>query len=313
MNWRDIKAITAKSTLEIVLVLTCIILSVTAPHFLSIENLLNVLRSVSVQGLLAFGMTMVIIAGEIDLSVASSVALAGCLVAYLTQAGIPLALGIPMTVLTGASFGVFTGVVRVKWEVPSFISTLALYLSLKGLALLITGGFPIASFPDWYHILGGGYVLGVPFPALIFLAVFAAIAFVMKRTVFGQAVYAVGGNAEAARLSGINVAFVRIMVFAITGALAAVSGIMLSARIMSGTPTVAVGWELDAIAAVIVGGTSFAGGIGTVWGTLVGVVFIGVIINGMTLLDVSSSHQFVMRGMLIFAAVWLNRLQEKRK
>lgn len=299
--------------MDFVLLFICIGLALSAPNFLTVDNLLNILRSVSMLALLAFGMTMIIIAKEIDLSVGSLVAFAACLIAWLTSKGIPIPLGIPLTLLAGFGIGLFTGFMRVKFEVPSFITTLALFTALRGFALMITKGFPISPFPEWYYFLGGGYVFGIPFPAIIFVAAFIAIHFVMKYTVFGSAVYAVGGNAEAARLSGINVALVRHLIFAITGALAALSGVLLSSRIMSGTPTVAQQWELDAIAAVIIGGTSFSGGIGTVRGTLIGIIFIGVIVNGMTLLDVSAYFQYIVRGGLILAAVLVNRIQETRK
>jgi len=263
-------------------------------------------------GVIAFGMTMVIIMGEIDLSVGSATALAGCVLAWLTLRGAPIPVAVPVTLAVGCGIGALTGVMRVAFSVPSFITSLALYTGLRGLALMITKGFPITSFPQWFNFVGGGYVLGIPFPALVFLAVFVAVFFLMNYTTFGRTVYAVGGNAEAARLSGMRVGIVRITVFGVTGALAALSGIMLAARIMSGTPTVAQGWELDAIAAVIIGGTSFTGGVGTVWGTLIGVIFIGVIINGMTLLNVPIYTQHVMRGALILIAVLINRLQERR-
>jgi ribose/xylose/arabinose/galactoside ABC-type transport system permease subunit len=207
----------------------------------------------------------------------------------------------------------FTGFMRVRYEVPSFITTLALYTGLRGLALMITKGFPISPFPEWYSYFGGGYWIGIPVPAIIFMAAFFITNFVMKYTTFGAAIYAVGGNDEAARLSGINVSLVRYLIFAITGALAALSGILLSSRIMSGTPTVAQQWELDAITAVIIGGASFAGGVGTVRGTLVGVFFIGVIVNGMTMLNVDIYFQYIVRGALILAAVLVNRIREPRK
>jgi ribose/xylose/arabinose/galactoside ABC-type transport system permease subunit len=159
--------------------------------------------------------------------------------------------------------------------------------------------------------MGGGYLVGIPFPAIVFLLAFAAVHFLMNFTSFGRAVYAVGGNAEAARLSGIDVSFVKIMVLSITAALAALSGILQSSEIMSGTATTAKGWELDVIAAVIIGGTSLMGGVGRVWGTMVGVIFLGVIINGMTLLNVSEYWQHVVRGTLILAAVLLNRIQQR--
>jgi ribose/xylose/arabinose/galactoside ABC-type transport system permease subunit len=214
-----------------------------------------------------------------------------------------------LTIATGFSIGLFTGFFRVRYAVPSFITTLALFTTLRGLALMITKGFPLSPFPEWYSYLGGGYLLGIPVPAIIFLLAALICHFVLKYTTFGAAIYAVGGNDEAARLSGINVSLVRYLIFAITGALAALSGILLSSRIMSGTPTVAQQWELDAITAVIIGGASFAGGVGTIRGTLLGVFFIGVIVNGMTMLNVDIYFQYIVRGGLILFAVLMNRLR----
>ncbi|MFC1493059.1 ABC transporter permease [candidate division KSB1 bacterium] len=302
-----------RSIMEIILVVICIILGFTAPNFFTTGNLLNVFRSVSMQGIIAFGMTMVIISGEIDLSVGSAVAMTGCLIAFLVQSGVPVIPAILITLAVGFLTGAFTGVLRAKYEVPSFITSLALLTGLKGLAFIITGGFPITSFPEWFNFLGGGYVLGIPFPAIIFIIIFGLAHFLMNYTTFGRAVYAVGGNAESARLSGINVGKIKILVLAVTGMLAALSGIMLSARIMSGTPTVAQGWELDVIAAVIIGGTSLMGGSGRIWGTLIGVIFIGVIINGMTLLNVPIYTQYVVRGVLILSAVLINRMQQSKE
>ena len=189
---------------------------------------------------------------------------------------------------------------------PTFISTLAWLTVLKGGAELITDGFPLTPFPAWYNFLGAGYVLGVPVPAVIFVLVFAAVQFVMSFTTFGRAVYAVGGNPEAARLSGIDVGRVKVLVMGIVGLLAAAAGVMQSSQIMSGSASTATGWELDVISAVIIGGTSLMGGAGTVWGTLIGVIFLGVLVNGMTLLNINEYWQNVVRGGLILAAVLVN-------
>ncbi len=317
-----IREFLSSAVLEVVLVLLCIMLTATAPNFLTAENLLNVLRNVSMQGLIALGMTMVIIAGEIDLSVGSMVAFSGCLTAWITRWGTTSPVDLPavpvVTVAIICSIGVGfllgtgTGLLRTRYDVPSFITTLALLTGLTGGAELITNGFPLTPFPDWYNFIGGGYLLGIPFPALLFLLTFAGVHTLMNYTTFGRAVYAVGGNAEAARLSGIDVRRVKTLVLAITASLAAASGVMQSSEIMSGTATTARGWELDVIAAVIIGGTSLAGGVGRVWGTMVGVLFLGVIINGMTLLNVSEYWQNVVRGALILLAVLINRLQQKR-
>jgi ribose/xylose/arabinose/galactoside ABC-type transport system permease subunit len=309
-----------QSILELVLLVICIILAFSAPGFFSARNILNIMRNVAMQGVIAFGMTMVIISGEIDLSVGSAVAFAGCLSSLVVRAldGLGLTAGVAVTValivtlLMGFGIGNFTAFIRTRFNVPSFITTLALMTILSGIANLLTGGFPISSFPQWYNFFGGGYVFGIPFPAILFLAVFLVIQFLMNQTTFGRAVYAVGGNTEAARLNGINVRFVKHMVIGITGALAALSGIMVSAQIMSGTPTVAEGWELEIISAVIIGGTSLFGGAGRIWGTFIGVVFLGVIINGMTLLNISQYWQFVVRGLLILAAVLVNNIGARR-
>lgn len=315
---RNIRWYLSISVLEIVLVVFCVVLGLTAPGFLTTDNILNILRNVSMQGLIAFGMTMVIIAGEIDLSVGSAVAFSGCLTAFLSGwlagAGVALpvaiAIGILVALLAGLLFGILTGFLRVRYQVPSFITTLALMTGLTGAAELITNGFPLTPFPEWYNFIGGGYLAGIPFPAIVFLLTFALMHVLMNYTTFGRSVYAVGGNAEAARLSGISVPFVKMAVLGITGILAAVSGVMVSSEIMSGTATTAKGWELDIIAAVIIGGTSLMGGVGRIWGTMIGVIFLGIIINGMTLLNVSEYWQHVVRGLLILAAVLLNRMQQ---
>jgi len=317
---KRLRSLLSRAVLEIILAGLCIFLAAAAPNFLSAGNLLNVLRNVSMQGVIALGMTLVIISGEIDLSVGSMAAFSGCLTAYVAGAlgspgsGAVLAVGaaILTALVAGFASGAFAGALRNRYGVPSFITTLALLTALSGAAELITNGFPLTPFPSWYNFIGGGYVLGVPFPAIVFMLAFAATHVLMNFTSFGRAVYAVGGNAEAARLSAINVGAVRVTVLALTSTLAAASGVMLSSEIMSGTATTAKGWELDVIAAVIIGGTSLAGGVGRVWGTMVGVVFLGVIMNGMTLLNVSEYWQHVVRGGLILLAVLINRMERRR-
>lgn len=309
--------------LEAVLLLLCIALALTAPGFFTAGNLLNVLRNISMQGIIALGMTMVIIAGEIDLSVGSAVAFAGCWTAWLTgflmaapltlapELAVPIAM--VLAIATGLVPGTIAGILRMRYGVPSFITTLALLTGLSGVAELLTNGFPLTPFPEWYGVFGGGHIIGVPVPAIVFLATFITIFVIMEHTVFGRSVYAVGGNAEAARLSGIPVARIKTGVLMLTSSLAALAGILQSSEIMSGTATTAKGWELDIIAAVIIGGTSLTGGAGTVRGTMVGIVFLGVIINGMTLLNVSEYWQHVVRGALILTAVLLNRMQARNQ
>ncbi len=321
MPLQKITKLAKSSILELVLLLLCVVLSFKANGFFTADNFLNVLRNVSMQGVIAFGMTMVIISGEIDLSVGSAVAFAGCLTAVLTKtllaAGLwPVAavvIAILASLIVGFAIGSLTGYIRAKFDVPTFIITLAWMAVLRGTAFLITNGFPVSSFPDWYNYLGGGYLFGIPFPAIIFLIVFVVVSILMDYTSFGRSVYAVGGNAEAARLSGINVKRVKIIVMGLVASFAALSGVMQSAEIMSGTATTATGWELEIIAAVIIGGTSLMGGVGRVRGTLIGVIFLGVLVNGMTLMNINEYWQFVVRGVLILSAVLINRAQQIKR
>jgi len=306
--------------MELVLIILCVAFALSAPGFLSVRNALNVTRNVAMQGIIAFGMTAVIISGEIDLSVGSAVAFAGVVMAWLTlQAGelaIPMGIGIPvaavLTLTLSASVGWFIAYMRNVFNVPSFITSLAFLTILSGFANLISGGFPITSFPQEFNELGGGTFLRVPVPALLFIVVFAVFTFLMNHTTFGRAVYAVGGNAEAARLNGINVHRIKYTLFATTGALAGITGILVASQIMAGTPTVAKGWELEIISAVIIGGAALTGGSGRIWGTLIGVFFLGIIINGMTLLNISQFWQLVVRGALILAAILINNLRSSR-
>ena len=301
----------AHHALEGVLVLTCAVLALLSPDFLSTANLLNVLRSVAEIGIIACGMTLVIVAGEIDLSVGSHVAFAGCLVAVLVQRGSGVPLAVATALACGALIGAAIGALRATFAVPSFITSLAMLTVLRGAALHLTGGFPLTPFPPWYDFFGSGRVAGIPFPVLVFAVVAAAVHVLKDHTAFGRAVHAIGENAEAARLSALPVARIRVMTLALTGVLAALSGVMLSARLLSGNPTVAAGWELDVIAAVIVGGTSLSGGQGSVRGTLVGVVFIGVLVNGMRLLDVHEDLQLIARGGIVLLAVLWTRWQHR--
>ncbi len=304
--------------MELILAVLVLILVFTAPGFPSLRNLLNVLRTVSMLGIIAFAMTAVIIAGEIDLSVGAGAALAGCIVAWFAGAlAGPLGgtaavmLGVVVAVSVGFAVGFSVGKFRQWFNVPSFICTLALFTALRGAANLITGGFPLSTFPSWFGFVGGGYLLGIPFPVYLFALSFAGMHFLMNHTRFGRAVYAVGGNMEAARLSGIDIWWVKSMTLGITGAATALSGTLIASQIGSGTGTTATGMELDVIAAVIIGGTSLFGGKGRIWGTLIGVLFLGCISNGMTLLNVSEYWQYVVRGGIILGAVLLNQVLER--
>ncbi len=309
--------------LESSLLVLIVAFGMTAPGFLTGDNMLNVLRNVSMQGIIAFAMTLVIISGEIDLSVGSAVAFSGCLTAFLVRglgpagAGLPFIAAIPLamacSLAAGFSLGLVTGVCRTRWKVPTFITTLALMTALTGAANLLTKGFPLTPYPDAFNFLGGGYIGPVPFPAVLFLMIFAIFFFVANYTAFGRAVYAIGGNAEAARLSGIRVSLIKAIVMGIASLCSFLAGILVSSQIMSGTPTAARGWELDVISAVIIGGVSMQGGSGSIAKTFIGVVFLGIIVNGMTLLNVNEYWQYVVKGGLILGAVLMNQIQLGRE
>jgi ribose/xylose/arabinose/galactoside ABC-type transport system permease subunit len=290
-----------------VLVIAVIALSVAAPNFLTTGNLLDVARQLSFTGIIAFGMTLVIVAGEIDISVGSAIAFASAFFGVLVvQQGFPLWLAALAVCAAGTLIGAGAGMARARLNVPSFIVTLALFSALSGLALLVTNAIPIPitdiSFAQW----GNGAVLGVPIPAIVMVATFVAFWVLANRTSFGRSVYAIGGNPEAARLSGIAVARVRTTLFSITGLLAAISGLLQTSQLGAGNPTIGRGVEFAVITAVIVGGANLYGGRGSMVGTLLGVVFIGVLNNGMVLLGVNSYAQYVANGVIVLLAVLIS-------
>ncbi|PKR77929.1 ribose ABC transporter permease [Halalkalibacillus sediminis] len=284
-------------------------LSIMSPNFLDLGNILNVLRQVTIIALLAFGMTFVILTGGIDLSVGSILALAGALTAGFIASGIDPILGVLLGVLAGGLMGAFNGFIISKGKVAPFIATLATMTIFRGLTLVYTDGRPVSGFTDSaaFEMIGRGYFLGIPIPVIIMFIVFFILFFVLKQTVFGRQVYALGGNEEASILSGIKVNRVKIWVYSLTGALSALAGIILTSRLNSAQPNAGFTYELDAIAAVVLGGTSLSGGRGWIFGTLVGALIIGVLNNGLNLLGVSSFYQQVVKGGVILLAVLLDR------
>ena len=305
--------------MEIILIAMYVYLVFAAPGFATVDNQLNVLRNITMQGIIAFGMTMIIISGEIDLSIGSGVAFSGCVTAWVTRALSDItgpypaiAIGALAAMVLLFLVGVFTGKLRQHFNMPTFITTLGLLTVLSGAANLITSGFPITSFPYQFNFLGSGFLFGIPFPVYIFVAVFGLVYFLMNYTSFGRAVYAVGGNLEAARLSGIDVWKTKTLALGLTGIFTAIAGVLIASQILSGSASAARGWELDVISAVIIGGTSLFGGKGTIRGTMIGVLFLGVIVNGMTLLNVSEYWQYVVRGALIIGAVLMNHAMDQQ-
>jgi ribose/xylose/arabinose/galactoside ABC-type transport system permease subunit len=296
--------------MEIGVALLIAALVLAAPSFATWGNLLNILRTVSIVGIIAFGMTAVIVVGEIDLSVGSGIAFAGCIAAWLCAALTPGA-GAPVAVLVSAAaalgIGILTGwlagTVRHRLGVPSFVTTLALLAALRGGANIVTGGFPLTTFPASFSLLGAGTIGGMPVSVLLLIGAGIGMHVLLQHTRFGRDLYAVGGNAEAARLAGIDVFRTKTTAFMLLGGLTALSGLVTASQIGAGSGTAGGGMELDAIAAVIIGGTSLAGGRGSIRGTALGVLLLGCLANGMTLMGVSEYWQYVVRAAVILAAV----------
>ncbi|MEU3269773.1 ABC transporter permease [Saccharomonospora sp. NPDC006951] len=295
------------------IVVLYVVLGSTAAGFLSLDNQLGMLRDAATVGIAAWGVTLVIIAGEIDISIGPAVAFASVLVAKgAAEWGLGIGLAVLITLAAGAAWGALAGWLRARFEVPSFIATLGIWSALGGLGLYLTDALPVVLPESGLFDVLGGSILGIPTPAIVMVVLFFVFAYVARYTGYGRSVYAVGGNAPAARMAGINLSRVRVMLFATTGLLSAITGVLLAARLGSGNGGAASGLEFDVIAAVVIGGTALAGGRGTMLGTLLGVAFITVISNGLVLLGVNSFLQNVVRGVIIVVAVLVNVVITKR-
>jgi ribose transport system permease protein len=306
------------------LMVLCVVLGLTTDRFFTAANGLNVLRQISVNICIATGMTLVILTAGIDLSVGSVLALCGAIAAGLITRGLSfpsldLFVGFTMTgavlaaLLSGGLIGVFNGWMVMRFRVPPFVTTLAMLTIARGLTMLYTGGHPISQLGGGFAWLGSGTMLGIPVPVWMALLVVLTAHVFTVHTRTGRYIYAIGGNEEAARLSGINIASVKRKVYAISGALAALGGLIVTARLDSAQPNAGTGYELDAIAAVVIGGTSLSGGRGSVAGTVMGAVIIGVLNNGLVLLNVSPFWQQVVKGSVILLAVIVDRMGSQRK
>jgi inositol transport system permease protein len=298
--------------LLIVFGIICLIISLITPQFLTVSNWTIIVTQVSINALLAFGVTFVIITGGIDLSLGSIVAVTGVTSAMLAHPdSYPVLIPILMGLLAGLLMGAFNGFIITKSKIAPFIVTLGTMTIGRGLALILSDGRPVSNLSDSFNYLGSGTVLGIPVLILIFIFVFAICSIILNKTILGRYIYAIGGNEQAARASGINIDRVKLSVYSISGLLAGLAGILLASRITTGQPNAGAGFELDAIAAVVIGGTSTTGGRGSMAGTLIGVLLIGVINNGLDLLNVTSYYQQVVMGIIIIGAVVLDSLNQK--
>ncbi|MDB5765238.1 MAG: hypothetical protein JWQ61_52 [Collimonas fungivorans] len=289
------------------LVVVCLAMVVASDAFLSVDNLVNIGRQVSINAIIAVGMTCVILSGGIDLSVGSVMALSGTLTAGLMVAGLPAPLAILLGLAAGLACGIANGFFVAYSKMPPIIVTLATMGIARGLALIYTGGYPIDGLPDWFEIFGRGHVLGLQMPIVVMLLVFAMAYVLLDRTAIGRYIYAIGGNEQATRLSGIRVSRYKLLVYAISGFTASIAGLVLTSRLMSGQPNAGISFELDAIAAVVMGGTSIAGGRGSIIGTLIGALMLGVLNNGLNMMGVSPYLQNVVKGAIILLAIYISR------
>ena len=304
-----------------------LVLGLVAPGFFSISNFLDVARVVSITGIMAAGMTFVILTGGIDLSVGSTFALAGAISSglivgaysnspFVTDFRLPVPAAVAVGLAVGAGIGFINGAIIAKTRIEPFMATLGTMIFVRGLVYLVTGGYPVlfaSPIDEGFGWLGQGYVLGFPTPTIFFAVVIVACWWISRRTTFGRAVYATGGNEQAAWLSGINVGRTKILAYTFLGVLAALSGIILSSRVSAGSPVAGVGYELDVIAGVVIGGTSLVGGRGTVVGTIFGVFILGVITNALNILGVSTDYQYVTRGLLLVTAVGIDGIVRSRR
>lgn len=291
------------------LILLVIIISALNSAFLEPSNLFNLLRQVSINGLIAFGMTFVILTGGIDLSVGSTLALSSAMIAILMVLGMDSIVALLIGCIFGAILGAINGLLITVGKMAPFIATLATMTVFRGVTLVITDGNPITNLNGSYafQLFGRGYFLGVPVPAVTMFITFIILYIVLHKTIFGRQTYAMGGNEKAAFISGIKVNKLKVMIYSLAGLMSAMAGAILTSRLNSAQPTAGMSYELDAIAAVVLGGTSLTGGKGRILGTLIGVLIIGVLNNGLNLLGVSSFYQQVVKGVVIIIAVLIDR------
>ena len=295
------------------LVVLFLFLSVATDSFLSTKNMLQVLRQICINGLLAFGMTFVLIIGGIDLTVGSVVAISGVSVVMMLNSGVPIPVALIIALLMGAVVGLINGGIIALTGMPPFIVTLSLQGTIRGIAYVITDGRSVSCDNAVFNAIGNGYLFGIPIPIYIVAFVMIVISILLYYTRFGRRMYAVGGNITAAGFSGIHVKKIMVQVYVLSGVLSALAGIILASRMYSGQPASGQAYESDAIAAAVLGGTSFNGGIGTVGGTLIGALVIGFLTNGLNLLHISSYVQMIIKGLVIIGAVGIDILKNRKK
>lgn len=299
-------------TTVIALIILMAVITIINSNFLTANNLLNLLLQVTSNALIAFGMTFVILTGGIDLSVGSILALSSALTAGLLGSGMPVTLTILISLILGCILGMMNGLLISYGKLAPFIVTLATMTIFRGATLVYTNGNPITkglSDTFLFQFLGQGYIVGIPFPVIIMFIVFIVLYVLLHKTAFGKSVYAIGGNEKAAYISGVKLNKVKIIIYSISGIMASISGLIITSRLSSAQPTAGASYEMDAIAAVVLGGTSLSGGKGRILGTLIGALIIGVLNNGLNIIGVSAFWQQVVKGVVILIAVLIDRFK----
>ncbi len=289
----------------------CVVITVITPRFLTVANITNVLTQVSVNAIIAVGMTFVILTGGIDLSVGSILAISGALAGYILKTTGSVTVALITAIVVGAIIGILNGILVSKWKVQAFIVTLASMTIFRGLTYVFTNGTPISGLSGVFGEIGNSKLGPVPVPVIITLVIVLVAYYLLGETRFGRYLYALGGNEDSARLSGINTNKIKTLVYGISGIAAAISGIIITSRIGSASPNAGAGFELDAIAAVVIGGTSLSGGEGSVIGTIIGALIIGVLNNGLNLMNVSPFYQSIVKGIVILVAVLIDKRGKK--
>ena len=299
-------------TTVIALIILMAVITIINSNFLTANNLLNLLLQVTSNALIAFGMTFVILTGGIDLSVGSILALSSALTAGLLGSGMPVTLAILISLIMGCILGMMNGLLISYGKLAPFIVTLATMTIFRGATLVYTNGNPITkglSDTFLFQFLGQGYIVGIPFPVIIMFIVFIVLYVLLHKTAFGKSVYAIGGNEKAAYISGVKLNKVKIIIYSISGIMASISGLIITSRLSSAQPTAGASYEMDAIAAVVLGGTSLSGGKGRILGTLIGALIIGVLNNGLNIIGVSAFCHQVVKGVVILIAVLIDRFK----
>ena len=294
------------------LIILIIFFSITSSTFLSIDNFLSIALQTAVIGIVALGSTFVIITSGIDLSVGAIVAFSGVMMGFAMQAGMPTFISILIGLLSGVALGVAIGLFITKAKLPPFIVTLGFMMMVRGLVLALTNGMPISGLNEGFEKLAAGTILRIPYPVIFLIVLAVILGFILKNTKIGKYVYAIGSNEDASKLSGVNVDRVKLFVYGLSGLMCAISGIILASRLISAQPTEGMGYEMDAIAAVVIGGASLAGGTGTIFGTMLGAFIMTVLKNGLTMLNVSGMWQQVAVGAVVLGAVYIDNLKNRR-